>query len=69
MLLDLCKGEGWTNMTEIKFNGKTIEVNAEFASSINELKAGTFEGTYVCAPEKVKMDLRQKLGTKYLSWA
>ena len=69
MLLDLCKGEGWANMTEIKFNGKTIEVNADFAGSINELKAGVFEGTYVCPPEKVKMELRQKLGTKYLSWA
>jgi len=69
MLLDLCKGEGWGNMTEIKFNGKTIEVNAEFSAGLNELKSGTFEGTYVCPPEKVKMELRQKVGTKYLSWS
>lgn len=56
MLLDLCKAEGWTNMTEIKMNNKTIEVNAEFASALPE--TGVFEGTYVCPPEKAKMDLR-----------
>jgi hypothetical protein len=67
MLLELCRGEGWGNMTEIKMNNKVIEVNAEFSSSLPE--TGTFEGTYVCPPEKAKMELRQKLGTKYLSWA
>lgn len=68
MLLDLCKGEGWGNMTETQFNGKKQEVNAEFAAGINDLKSGTFEGTYICPPEKVKMELRQKIGTKYLNW-
>lgn len=67
MLLDLCKGEGFPNFTEIKLNNKVVEVNAEFAATLPE--TGMFEGTYVCPPEKAKMDLRQKLGTKYLSWA
>ena len=56
MLLELAKGEGWGNMRDTKFNGKACEVNGEFAASLPE--AGTFEGTYVCPPEKVKMDLR-----------
>lgn len=56
MLLDLCRAEGWPNMTEIKLNNKTIEVNADFASSLPD--TGVFEGTYVCPPEKVKMELR-----------
>jgi hypothetical protein len=66
MLLDLCKAEGWGNMTEIKMNSKTIEVNAEFASALPE--TGVFEATYICPPEKVKLESRQKLGTKYLGW-
>jgi len=68
MLLDLCKGEGWGNMKEIKMNSKALEaVNQEFYSSLPE--SGVFEGTYVCPADKVKLDLRQKLGTKYLGWS
>lgn len=53
MLLDLSKGEGWANMKDIKLNGKATEaINAEFAANIPE--KGTFEGTYVCPPEKLK---------------
>jgi hypothetical protein len=29
---------------------------------------GIFEGTYNCPKEKVKEDLRFKLGVKYLDW-
>ena len=54
-------------MKDIKINGKATEsINAEFASNIPE--KGTFEGTYVCPPEKVKEELRKKIGTKYLAW-
>jgi len=67
MLLDLSKGEGWANMKDIKINGKATEsINAEFAANLPE--KGTFEGTYVCPPEKVKEELRKKIGTKYLNW-
>jgi len=67
MLLDLCKGEGWANMTDIKVNGKSMEkIDGDFAANIPE--KGTFEGTYVCKPEKIKEDLRKKLGVKYLIW-
>ena len=68
MLFDLCKGEGWANMKEIKLNNKAVEaINPEFVANLPD--SGVFEGTYICPPEKVKMELRQKLGTKYLSWA
>jgi hypothetical protein len=68
MLLELSKGEGWKNMKDIKVNGKAMEeINGEFAANLPE--KGTFEGTYVCPPEKVKDELRKKLGTKYLNWA
>lgn len=67
MLIDLCKGEGWANMKDIKVNGKAMEkIDADFAANMPD--KGTFEGTYVCPPEKVKDDLRKKIGTKYLSW-
>jgi hypothetical protein len=56
MLLDLSRGEGWANMRDTKFNGKPFEVNGEWASNLPE--SGTFEGTYVCEPAKVKMELR-----------
>lgn len=68
MLIDLCKGEGWANMKDIKVNGKSVEkLDGDFAANMPE--KGTFEGTYLCPPEKVKEELRKKIGTKYLSWA
>ena len=67
MLLELCKGEGWGNMQQIKMNGKAMEsVSMDFLSNLPP--TGTFEGMYVCAPEKEKEDLRVKLGVKYLDW-
>jgi len=67
MLLELSKGEGWANMKDIKVNGKPLEaVNGEFLQALPT--TGTFEGTYVCPPEKEKGELRNKLGVKYLDW-
>jgi hypothetical protein len=31
-------------------------------------KEGVFECTYVCAEDKIKEDLREQLGVKYLDW-
>ena len=54
-------------MKDIKVNGKAMEkIDGDFAANIPE--KGTFEGTYVCPPEKVKDELRKKIGVKYLSW-
>ena len=68
ILLELSKGEGWANMSEVKVNGKAMAdgVNAEFLSALPD--TGVFEGTYNCPAEKVKTDLRTKMGTKYLDW-
>lgn len=67
MLGELCKAEGWGNMTEIKLNGKSIDsINSEFISGLPD--TGVFEGTYVCPPEKVKMEVRTRIGVKYLDW-
>ena len=55
-------------MSEVKVNGKAMAdgVNAEFLSALPD--TGVFEGTYNCPAEKVKTDLRTKMGTKYLDW-
>ena len=68
ILLELSKGEGWGNMTEVKVNGKAMAdgVNGDFLSALPD--TGVFEGTYNCPAEKVKADLRNKMGTKYLDW-
>lgn len=31
-------------------------------------ETGTFEGTYICPPEKEKVESRMKIGIKYLNW-
>ena len=67
MLLELCKSEGWGNMTAIKVNGKAQEtVNLDFL--LNLPVNGTFEGTYACPENKVKQEVRDKMGVKYLDW-
>ena len=67
MLLELCKAEGWGNMTAIKVNGKPQDaVNLDFL--LNLPTSGTFEGTYACPDNKVKPETREKIGTKYLEW-
>jgi hypothetical protein len=67
MLLELSKAEGWGNWSEMKMNGKKLEeVNADFMANLKE--DGTFEGTYICPPEKEKQDVRLKMGVKYLDW-
>ena len=67
MLCELCKVEGWANMTEIKVHGKAVEkMSNEVIKSFGE--KGSFECRYVCPPAKVKLDAREKLGGKYLEW-
>uniref|UniRef100_A0A7S3CSU1 Uncharacterized protein n=1 Tax=Strombidium rassoulzadegani TaxID=1082188 RepID=A0A7S3CSU1_9SPIT len=67
MLLELSKTEGWANWQEVKMNGKTIEaLSADFLASLPD--SGTFEGTYICPPEKEKQESRVKIGVKYLDW-
>lgn len=54
-------------MANVHFNGKAIEtINKEFIDKLGE--TGIFEGTYICQPENIKEDLREKLGVKYLDW-
>ena len=67
MLTELCKAEGWGNMTEIKLNGKPVDsINSDFMANLPE--TGIFEGTYICPPEKAKTEVRTRIGVKYLDW-
>ena len=67
MLFELCKGEGWANMKDVKLNGKPVDaVNSEFVQNLPP--TGIFEGTYICPPEKEREELRMKLGVKFLNW-
>ena len=51
----------------MKLNGKKMEqVNPDFLANLPE--KGTFEGTYICPPEKEKPEARNKIGIKYLNW-
>lgn len=66
VLLELSKAEGMANWTGTKLNGKNLELSADFLANLPE--TGTFEGQYICPPEKEKPEVRMKLGTKYLDW-
>ena len=45
LLLELCKAEGWGNMTNIKLNGKGMDsVGPDFLQNLPT--TGVFEGTY-----------------------
>jgi len=68
VLLELCKAEGWSNMTAVKLNGKPLEsIGGEFLQNL--ATTGIFEGTYACPEEKAKAEVREKLGQKYLDWS
>lgn len=68
LLLDLAKAEGWANMTNVKLNGKAYEtIGSEFAQALPV--TGVFEGTYACPEDKMKADVREKVGQKYLDWS
>ena len=67
LLLELAKAEGYSQMTAVTLSGKPVEsVNKEFYDKLPT--EGVFEGTYVCAEENVKGDVREALGKKYLDW-
>lgn len=67
ILIELCKAEGWVMMTEVKLNGKTIDkMTPDIARTLPE--TGKFECKYICPPEKVKKEVREKLGAKFLDW-
>jgi len=52
----------------VTLHGKEVAaVNKEFIDKLPD--QGLFEGTYVCAPENIKLEIREKLGCKYLDWS
>lgn len=62
MLCELAKQEGFGNIESIKFEGKDVEkLTPDLIRTLTNSKTpeGIFEGTYVCAPEKEKIDLRE----------
>ena len=67
MLCELAKSEGWSFMTGLKVGKQSIEKPSnDVIRQITD--SGTFECSYNCPPEKVKMDVREKLGQKFLEW-
>ena len=67
ILCELCRAEGYANMTDIKINGKPVAaLSPEFAQALPD--TGSFEGTYICPNEKEKIEVRRKIGIKYLDW-
>ena len=67
LLCELCKAEGWALMTEIKLNGKSIEkLTPDIIKSLPD--TGMFDCKYMCPEDKVKKDVRDKLGAKFLDW-
>lgn len=67
LLCELCKAEGWPLMTEIKLGGKTVEkLTPDIIKTLPD--TGMFECKYLCPEEKVKQEVREKLGAKFLDW-
>lgn len=61
ILCELCKAEGWAYMTEIKLQGKEVEkLTPEMVRNLGD--SGSFECKYKCPEDKVKIDVREKLG-------
>lgn len=68
IICELAKGEGWANWQEVKIDSKTLAKPLSNEYLLNLPTTGTFEGTYVCASEKEKSELRMKQAIKYLDW-
>ena len=67
LLCELAKAEGWGFMTDIKLAGATVEkMSADVMRALPD--AGKFVCKYECPEEKVKADVRQKMGQKYFEW-
>ena len=67
LLCELCKSEGWNFMTGIKIAGSAVEkMTNEIMRALPD--AGLFLCTYECPPEKVKDEVREKMGQKYFEW-
>lgn len=67
LLCELCKAEGWALMTAVKVGGTVVDkMSNDVMRSLPD--TGTFECTYLCPPEKVKIEARDKLGQKYFEW-
>lgn len=61
LLCELCRSEGWALMTGIKVAGATIEkMSNDTMRSLPD--SGNFECTYQCPEEKIKLEMREKLG-------
>jgi len=53
--------EGWANMTAVKIGGVSVEkMSNDVARTLPD--SGNFEVCYGCPSEKVKLDVREKLG-------
>jgi len=66
-LVELARAEGFQFMTDIKVNDKAVEkMSNDVFKGLPEY--GSILLTYQCPKEKVKDDVRDKLGAKFLDW-
>jgi hypothetical protein len=54
-------------LSAVKLNNKGVEkMTFEISKTLSEFR--TFECKYACPPEKVKKEIREKMGAKYFDW-
>lgn len=54
-------------MTAVKLAGVSVEkMTNDIARTLPD--EGKFECNYLCPPEKIKLEVREKLGQKFLDW-
>jgi hypothetical protein len=54
-------------MTSVKLAGVAVEkMSNEIAKTLPD--EGKFEFSYLCPPDKIKLEVREKLGQKFLDW-
>ena len=67
LLCELARAEGWVMLSAVKLNNKVIEkMTFEISKTLSEFR--TFECKYACPTEKVKKEIREKMGAKYFDW-
>ena len=68
LLCELAKSEGFPFMTDVKVpgTGAVEKMSNDIARALPDF--GNFECKYKVPEEKVKQDVREKMGVKYFEW-
>lgn len=68
LLCELARAEGFANMTNVKVPGIGVveKMSQDIARTLPD--SGNFECAYKVPEEKVKTEIREKMGIKYFEW-